>query len=120
MFTVHTVSVNEYKDTVTLTSTDNREIHIELGANCCSSSYFEDNSLEDMKSLVGEIWVKFQAVEAYVTNTDVGYDKYASYHALKITTNKQNLVIGWRNELNGYGKCYITGDAEVMVRCDNE
>lgn len=98
-------------DGVVITSTDGREVVLSLDGDCCSSSYFEENSLADLQSIVGEKLEKFEEVGARKSDNNDDYDNSTVYHALKVTTDKQELVVDWRNESNGYydGWCTVTG-----------
>ena len=101
-------------DGVVIKSTDGREIVLDLDGDCCSVSYFEAESLKDLQSLVGERIVQIERVDSSLPGNKVvelRADEEILYHALKITTDKQELVVDWRNESNGYydGECHVVG-----------
>lgn len=90
-------------------------LRLQLFGECCSESYFEANSVEDLKALVGETIVKIEKVESAIPEKGGGdIDSLTRYSALKITTNKQSITVDWRNESNGYysGWCtlYLNGN----------
>jgi hypothetical protein len=126
-FVIKEVLVDVYKSVLTLKAEDGRRVRLVLDGDCCSESYFENNSIADAKSIIGETLVKIQPVREgstrkRVENADaLGFNQeYVVYHALKITTNKQELVLDWRNESNGYydGTCIVVG--WVVVGKDGE
>ena len=119
-FVVKSVVYDNKREDVTITSEDGREVVLELEGDCCSVSYFEENSITDLKSIVGETLVDIVSVESGKENTvesyeDDSFSEEIAYHALKISTNKQELVVDWRNKSNGWydGWCNIKGWKKV-------
>lgn len=106
-------------ESMVLVSLDGRRIELSLSAECCSSSYFEVNSVADVKGLVGHVIMGIEHVGSGPAHSwDDGHDNKTEYHAIKITTDRCEIVVDWRNESNGYydGECEIAGwPAEGLV-----
>lgn len=117
-FVIGSVSVDS--DSGSISSIDGRNIRIFLDADCCSSSYFEDFSSAELQGLVGEILTKIEHVESRMNDIDddANGSTVIRYHGLKLTTNKQEIVVDWRNESNGYydGTCKISGQFEGIYK----
>lgn len=103
-------------ETITLALEDGTEVHLKLTADCCSSSYFEPRCLAEVRALVGQSLVSVENIEPVtvgraedVAEPDDRQRGYYKYHAVKITTNRETVVLDWRNESNGYydGECEI-------------
>lgn len=96
-----------------LVSTDGDEVRVELEADCCSASYFDDYSLIDAHGLMGERLMSIRdgsrkepEVDPYKEGCDV-----IEHHALIIRTDKQSITIDWRNDSNGY----YSGSARIFL-----
>jgi hypothetical protein len=85
--------------TYAVIETEDGEITLKLTAACCSNSYFEERSVDDLKELVGKTIVKMEYVSSGRTDFEEGLTKY---HALQITTEDGVLTVDWCNESNGY------------------
>lgn len=107
-FEVVEVDVDETR--CAIMSADGRKVEVWLDGDCCSRSVFEENSVNELKSLVGE---RIRDIEHAVSGLEklVAHDDESVYRALKITTDKRVLVVDWRNDSNGYydGTCQING-----------
>lgn len=90
---------------------DGRRVVLSLDGDCCSGSYFEERSVEDAHSLVGEELRAIAHASSRLADVTSEYGDLTQYHAVKITTDKQEVVIDWRNESNGYydGWCDVIG-----------
>jgi hypothetical protein len=105
-------------EVLTLIADDGRKVELRLTGDCCSGSYFEQRSVEDVKALVGQTLLGVEPVESNVADYRVeateenGYNGGSyRYHAVKLSTNQETVVVDWRNESNGYydGTCTVTG-----------
>lgn len=84
-------------------------VHIALEADCCSESYFDQDSIVDMHGLLGHTLVSMQEVATGAPASGCRQE-YQEVHCLKITTNKEAMSVLWRNDSNGYydGKLTVT------------
>ena len=105
-------------DILVLIADDGRKVELRLTGDCCSSSYFEKRSVEDVKGLVGQTLLEIDSVESNIANYKVESTEENDYnggtfqyHAVKIKTDQETIVVDWRNESNGYydGQCTVTG-----------
>jgi hypothetical protein len=106
------IGKNLYSD-VLLLETDTGVISLALDADCCSASYFEEQSVLDLKALVGQELVSIEHTES--RKEDVDNDVCVTkYHALLVRTDKESITVDWRNESNGYydGSCDIYVDGK--------
>lgn len=108
--TIKEVKVGKYGSAVTLLLESGKEVQLNLQGDCCSGSYFEDNSCDEMEGLVGEELRSIERASARIEDKEVEYT-VSKYHALKITTDKSSLTVDWRNDSNGYydGWCEVYG-----------
>lgn len=87
-------------------------ITLVLEGNCCSTCFFEENSIVDAKALKGKKIIAIEQVESQTPNTTETGDEdvVLKYHAVKIITSREEVILDWRNESNGYydGECYIS------------
>jgi len=96
-------SVDAKQTPIKLKFTNGAELTIDLEGDCCSSSYFSDEGLEDAKELAGR---KIVAVEKAAGESGLhppyGQNDVTAWHFLKFTTDAGNVTIDWRNDSNGY------------------
>jgi len=100
--------VTALEDSITLTSEAGDALRLEVDGDCCSSSFFDKESKEDVQGLLGQ---ELKLVEHVVCgDVFVKDDDWVDtiIYALKITTNKQSISVMWRNESNGYYSGFIT------------
>lgn len=83
-------------------------ITMKLEADCCSSSYFDDGSVEDLKALEGTTLSSIEDVETGVEPNEYGR---TILYALVIRTDSIATSILWRNDSNGY----YSGWVEYLV-----
>lgn len=104
------VDRRRYTELLTLTLDDGKLVHLAIDGDCCSSSYFEENSVKDAYGLVGQTLVNIEHVSSALNDKDEE-SVCTKYHAIKITTDKEVVVLDWRNESNGYydGTCEVLG-----------
>lgn len=105
------VSIDTSDDLIELTLVSGKKISFSLFGDCCSQSFFEKRSLDDVKELIGEIFISAEEVEAReLASPDPTYDSVI-YSALNVCTNKSSIVLDWRNESNGFysGWCEFNG-----------
>lgn len=67
---------------------------------CCSRSFFDQDSLDDVAGLKGDVLVSVE--DRIVRSSRDQNGDFTKHHALVITTNKQSITVMWRNESNGY------------------
>jgi hypothetical protein len=90
---------------ITFVSPDGLRFHVELEGDCCSSSFFDDNSKLDAEGLLGEQLMSIEEVGRERPESDPlrhRTTEHIEYHALLIRTDKQSITVDWRNESNGY------------------
>jgi hypothetical protein len=107
---------------IDLTSADGDVLNLHLEGDCCSSSFFDDDSVLDVKSLLGERLMDVESVAWDCPVPDVngdcqcstGMDDETIHSALIIKTDRQSITLMWRNESNGYYsgylECYLNGN----------
>ena len=85
-------------------SVDGRVLRIELEGDCCSSSFFDDNSKIDAEALLGERLMGIEEVGRDAPEVDQLKSQSEStlYHAMLLRTDKQSITVDWRNESNGH------------------
>jgi len=90
---------------------DGSRVILSLDGDCCSQSTFEKNSLDDASGLVGDELRALEHVSSAIPNVGGYGEDSTQYSAVKVTTDKQVVVLDWRNESNGYysGTCDIIG-----------
>ena len=103
---------------LTLIADDGRKVELRLSGDCCSASYFEPRCVKEVQELVGQILLGVGSIESTISDkrvesteeNDYNGGSY-KYHAVKLSTDKETLVVDWRNESNGYydGTCTVTG-----------
>lgn len=105
-------------DILTLIADDGRKVELRLTGDCCSSSYFEKRSVEDVQALVGQTLLEVESVASNISDKKVESTEENDYnggtfqyHAVKLSTDKETIVVDWRNESNGYydGTCTVIG-----------
>jgi len=111
-------------EVIALAAEDGRVVELKLTGDCCSGSYFEEQSIKDAQTLVGQTLFNIENAESarpYVKAaygyTDEKTDNWVDgtdaihYHCLKLTTDQGVTVLDWRNESNGYydGTCRVSG-----------
>lgn len=98
------------EEQLTLIAESGDRVVLALTGDCCSGSYFEAQSVKDVQGLVGQTIVGIEAVKSAQPNKETD-DGLTQYHAIKITTNQETVVVDWRNESNGFydGECTIYG-----------
>ncbi len=114
--TVLAVHASEGGSEVDLICDNGEEVHIALDADCCSESYFDADSLADMRSLVGQTLQSIDDVETDAPASECRQDEQ-TVHCLKITTDARSISCLWRNrreltceDSNGYydGRCNVS------------
>lgn len=90
---------------------ERRQVRLVLSGDCCSQSFFEKNSIEDARGLVGLNLRAIEHVSSGIPDRKDARFDVTVYHAVKITTEDRVVVIDWRNESNGYydGECEVIG-----------
>lgn len=99
---------------LTFVSSEGQTITIDLIGDCCSASFFDDDSLLDVKGLLGERLMSIEEVSndrEYPDDPDGTYDDVTLHYAMIVKTDKQSISVMWRNESNGY----YSGWVEVSV-----
>ncbi len=105
------VTLNGNDEKVVLYAEDGRSIVLTVEGDCCSHSYFTDNGIKDFKSIVGETLIKLEETECpgalpdghfFVSEEDERNGDCVALYCLKVTTDKQEVSIDWRNDSNGY------------------
>lgn len=106
MFVIKSVEVQDSSNVILHSETDNILLHLE--GDCCSSSYFDDGSVQDIRDLVGERLMSIESVGWTCPDSDPcqcngGYgDGRTDHMALILKTDKQSISALWRNDSNGY------------------
>lgn len=98
-----------------LVAVDGRVLRIELEGGCCSQSFFDKDSVLDVKALLGQTLLKLSGVdcedrEAYENSVST------KCYALVLRTNTESISLMWRNESNGYydGFVHVTLDGNRL------
>lgn len=90
------------------------KLTIELEGDCCSHSYFSDDSFREARGLIGERLVSIEETD----NLNPKFEHEAGnpdecdvirWSGIKIRTDKQETVLDWRNDSNGYYSGWICG-----------
>lgn len=114
MFIIENI-VCESSSTIKLVSADGDILTLHLEGDCCSSSFFDDNSVMDVQSLLGERLMDVTTEAWSCPTPDLNgdcpcapYDGGDTQHsALIIKTDRQSISVLWRNESNGYYSGYL-------------
>lgn len=86
---------------VTLVAADGRHLNIYLEADCCSESYFDEDSVATLNGLVGTQLRNIAQVSTDAPESNCR-QQYQCVHALLLTTDKGSDTVLWRNDSNGY------------------
>jgi len=115
-FTIKEVLADD--DRVRFHSRDGRILYVEVSTDCCDDSYFDKDSIEDMKWLVGQTLLSIESVETSAETTDprpnddTFYDcGHQRVYCLVFKTLSSEISVLWRNDSNG---CYY-GSVEVKL-----
>lgn len=104
-FIVENVEFSPGSGSALLHSSDHRTLRIELEGDCCSSSFFDNESKLDLRDILGHRIVKIED-GAFPPGVEPAPDyegsDSTSNHCLLIATDKTSLSVLWRNESNGY------------------
>lgn len=100
-FIVENVLFNAHKDTLTLTDADGRTIVFNLFGDCCSSSYFDEDTVLDVKDILGQKLVKVSERDVDTVDSADGYGRDI-ISVLILTTDRMDFTLQWRNSSNGY------------------
>lgn len=106
-FKVASVEVSDRGSEATLVAEDGRSMTLRLRGGCCSSSFFDDGSSADLKSLRGRTLTKLEEVScagAYTPTMPNAADGDTSTenYCLVVTHDGGQESIFWRNESNGH------------------
>ena len=95
--TIKLMQIAEDKMAMRFLTSDDKEIIMKVDADCCSHTWIEDvNNLSSYPFLVTDV----QDLEL---NTEADTrDGELAFYGCKISTNKGDIVIDYRNESNGY------------------
>ena len=102
-FIIENVIAND--DVLEFVALDGRNVKVQLIGDCCSSSYFDDNSKVDAKGLFGERLMTLESTGRDPGEPDPNDEEdypRTLYYALIIRTDKQSITVDWRNVSNGY------------------
>lgn len=107
MFRIENIILKNSSE-VELVSESGDILKLELEGDCCSGSYFDDNSVLDVKSLLGETLMSVED-SAWECPDKVdgecrcdGDDESTQHSALIVKTDRQSITMMWRNVSNGY------------------
>lgn len=100
-------SVEASGSTAKLKLDNGKTVVMELEGDCCSSSYFSPEGIEDLKSLAGQTISNIEDAEESSAShgpysSELEYGDSVSWHFLKFTTDKGHTTVDWRNDSNGY------------------
>lgn len=104
-FKIENVILDKNNQILTLVSVANDRLDFELEGDCCSSSFFDKDSVLDVKDLLGETLLSCELVET--GNEWDEYENKTIHYALKLKTDKQLVTLMWRNESNGYYSGFV-------------
>lgn len=98
-----------------IVAVDGRVLRIELEGVCCSQSFFDKDSVLDVKALLGQTLLKLSDVYCEGREAYEGSD-VTKCHALVLRTNAESISLMWRNESNGYydGFVHVTLDGNRL------
>jgi hypothetical protein len=97
--TIKDVRVSDDDSTVYLDFSGGRTLVLDLDADCCSYSYFED--FVQILSLKGETISFIEERCSQKEDEDSG-DDVTKWHLLWVETNRGSYSVDWRNDSNGY------------------
>lgn len=104
-FIIENVIFSENKTVLELVSTVGDILKFQLEGDCCSNSFFDEDTVLDVKTVLGESLVSADTIEEGTERDDV-VDEIIHY-ALKLQTDRQLVTLMWRNENNGYYAGYV-------------
>jgi hypothetical protein len=98
---------------------DGTKLELKLEGDCCSSSYFTEDAVEDAWELVGSTIVSIE-------DRDDGHNKDREYKDtddftstiwsfLVFKTNKGHVTLDWRNDSNGYYSGWVKAEFKEAV-----
>lgn len=93
-FRIEQVSMDSKSTTATLWS-GAWWVKLTVVGDCCSESYFDANTIETLRGLVGQRLDGWEDRELRVESRTI-------YYALVITTDQGEESLMWRNDSNGY------------------
>lgn len=97
-------------DGAVINAEDGRKVYLNLSADCCSTSYFDKESIEALEGMVGHTLRRLEEVETDAPEKGCTQEDQ-KVHALLVTTDKASDTMLWRNDSNGYYDGYL--DIEI-------
>lgn len=77
-----------------------RELTFEVVGDCCSQSFFDADTKLDLGDILGHTLRK---IETVMVGRVLGVgDNETKTYMTKLTTDRGNFTLAWRNESNGY------------------
>ena len=99
MFLIENVVLNKDDAELLFIASDGRELKFELIGDCCSTSYFDEESKVDAASLLGHTLRSWEV--SSVGRLPLSGDGERQLYMLVVRTDKASISLSWRNDSNG-------------------
>ena len=110
-FTIKDIVLDRNGEVLTLTSTENVKLTLQLTGDCCSYSYFDKDAVADAKASIG---ATLTSIESSYISSEGDEDTDIKTYALLLRTSESSCSLMWHNSSNGY----YSGDIEVYLNGD--